>query len=58
MSPSMRTQCKRCKLALDDEGFAFICSYGYTFCAAGMDHSAPNCGGELVARLERRPKRS
>ena len=39
-------------LALDDESFAFICSYERTDCATGMDQSVPNCGGELVARLQ------
>jgi hypothetical protein len=53
----MRTQSERCKLALDDEGEAFICSYECTFCAAGVDHVCPNRGGELVARPKRRPRR-
>jgi hypothetical protein len=56
----MRSECERCKTALADEGDAFICSYECTFCtscAAEMDHICPNCGGELVARPKRQPKR-
>ena len=54
----MRNECERCGAALEDRGIAFICSYECTFCAAcapAMDHTCPNCGGELVAR-PRRPK--
>lgn len=60
MSLEMRHECERCEVALDDEGDAFICSYECTFCtgcATGMGHVCPNCGGELVARPKRRPKR-
>jgi hypothetical protein len=60
MSLEMRTGCERCGAALTDEGLAFICNYDCTFCAgcaAEMDLVCPNCGGELVARPRRRPKR-
>jgi hypothetical protein len=60
MSLEMRTECERCGAALADEELAFICSYECTFCArctVEMDHTCPNCGGELVARPRRRPKR-
>ncbi len=57
MSLRRRTQCERCKLALDNEGFAFICSFECTGGVAGRDQSVPNYGGELMARLERRPER-
>ncbi len=45
----MRPECERCGSSLAEDGVAFICSYECTFCAAGMDHLCPNCGGELVA---------
>jgi hypothetical protein len=60
MSLEMRPECERCKTALADEGVAFICSYECTFCAsctAEMYNVCPNCGGELVTRPKRRPKR-
>ncbi len=60
MSLEMRTECERCGATLADEGLAFICSYECTFCVrctTEMDHTCPNCGGELVARPRRRPKR-
>jgi hypothetical protein len=60
MSLEMRPECERCGGSLAEEGVAFICSYECTFCkgcAAGMDHLCPNCGGELVARPRRRPRR-
>ncbi len=56
MSLQMRSECERCDTALEENGIAFICSYECTFCAtcAGtMDHTCPNCGGELVARPRR-----
>jgi uncharacterized protein len=52
----MRGQCERCQAALAADGPARICSYECTFCAgcaAAMDGSCPNCGGELVARPRR-----
>jgi len=55
----MRSGCERCNAALEDDGIAFICSYECTFCAActmAMDHTCPNCGGELVARPRRLPQ--
>jgi uncharacterized protein len=59
VSLEMRTGCERCGAALADDGPAFICSYECTFCAScadGMEHSCPNCAGELVARPRRRPE--
>ncbi len=52
----MRAECERCGGALAPEGVAVICSYECTFCAAcdaELDHTCPNCGGELVARPRR-----
>lgn len=52
----MRAQCERCQAALPVAGPARICSYECTFCAgcaAAMDGTCPNCGGELVARPRR-----
>ena len=60
MSLEMRHECERCGGVLDHEGDAFICSYECTFCAGcatGMSHVCPNCGGELVRRPKRRPRR-
>jgi hypothetical protein len=56
----MRPECERCGSSLAEDGAAFICSYECTFCkgcTAEMDHLCPNCGGELVARPRRKPKR-
>ncbi len=53
MSLQMRSECERCDTGLEENGIAFICSYECTFCATcagAMDHTCPNCGGELVAR--------
>jgi hypothetical protein len=61
MSLEMRSECERCRTALTAEGIAFICSYECTFCAsctAEMEHTCPNCGGELVARPRRGSKRT
>jgi uncharacterized protein len=55
----MRSECERCGAVLEASGLAFICSYECTFCAActvEMDHTCPNCGGELVARPRRLPE--
>ena len=59
MSLEMRKECERCGTALVDRGVAFICSYECTFCArcaAEMDLTCPNCGGELVERPKRSPQ--
>jgi hypothetical protein len=56
MSLEMRRKCERCGAALGDGDLAFICSYECTFCAhcaSDMEHTCPNCGGELVARPRR-----
>ena len=57
MGLEMRDGCERCGTPLTDGGPAFICSYECTFCAScaeEMDLVCPNCGGELVARPQRR----
>lgn len=57
MSLEMRSICEKCSVALSPDGEAAICSYECTFCvscAAAMQHTCPNCGGELVARPKRR----
>jgi len=56
MALELRAQCERCAQPLPADGDARICSYECTFCrecAAAMDETCPNCGGELV----RRPRR-
>ncbi|MCP4330893.1 MAG: DUF1272 domain-containing protein [Alphaproteobacteria bacterium] len=57
MALEMRAQCEKCETALPQDGAATICSYECTFCpgcAAAMDQTCPNCGGELVARPKRK----
>ena len=57
MALEMRTTCEKCGRSLAPDGAAFICSYECTFCpscSATMEHSCPNCGGELVARPRRK----
>ena len=52
----MRGTCERCDASLLPDGPATICSFECTFCpgcAAAMDHTCPNCGGELVTRPRR-----
>jgi uncharacterized protein len=54
----MRSSCERCGAAVAPEGDAAICSHECTFCldcAQAMDHTCPNCGGELVRRPRRLP---
>ncbi|HEY3182362.1 MAG TPA: DUF1272 domain-containing protein [Gaiellaceae bacterium] len=58
MALEMRTACERCGAMLGPDAPAAICSYECTFCepcAAAMDQTCPNCGGELVARPRRSP---
>lgn len=53
----MKPACEDCSAPLGDDGEAFICSFECTFCgdcAARMDATCPNCGGELVVRPRRR----
>jgi len=57
MALEMRTTCGKCGRNLAPDGAAFICSYECTFCpscSAAMQHSCPNCGGELLARPRRK----
>lgn len=59
MALEMKTACMKCKGVLEDPGEAWICSYECTFCTpctTDMDHTCPNCGGELVRRPKRRPR--
>jgi hypothetical protein len=61
MALEMRTECERCKTGLSQDGTALICSYECTFCedcAAGMDLVCPNCGGELLRRPRRLPRKA
>jgi hypothetical protein len=56
MSLEMRAECERCGASLQPDGDAVICSYECTFCAGcgeTMEHTCPNCGGELVPRPRR-----
>lgn len=59
MALEMKTACMQCEAALEDMGEAWICSYECSFCTpctTAMEHSCPNCGGELVRRPRRRPR--
>jgi hypothetical protein len=52
----MRENCERCGEALSPDGTAMICSFECTFCATcaeALEHTCPNCRGELVARPRR-----
>lgn len=52
----MKARCERCQAPLTPDGPATICSFECTFCptcAADMQHTCPNCGGELVPRPKR-----
>ncbi len=52
----MRDRCERCEQALAVDANATICSYECTFCVAcaqQLDHTCPNCSGELVTRPRR-----
>ena len=60
MALEMRTQCEKCQAPLEMMAAAFICSYECTFCpacTAAMQSTCPNCGGELLARPRRKPKK-
>jgi len=57
MGLEMRPICEKCQAGLAPDGEAYICSYECTFCgpcSEGMDHTCPNCGGELVRRPRRK----
>ncbi|MEM7049352.1 MAG: DUF1272 domain-containing protein [Acidobacteriota bacterium] len=47
--------CELCPTPLTEEGLAFVCWLGCTFCGtcAEPDRRCPNCGGELVLRPRR-----
>ena len=60
MALEMKTGCMKCEGALEDMGEAWICSYECTFCTpctTEMEHTCPNCGGELLRRPRRRPRK-
>jgi len=53
MALELRTACERCGAALARDSPAEICTFECTFCpscAAALDHTCPNCAGELVPR--------
>jgi hypothetical protein len=53
----MRDKCEKCEAPLaNDAANARICSFECTFCAscaAEMNDTCPNCGGNLVERPRR-----
>jgi len=53
----MRATCERCEAPLAVDGTAVIGSFECTFCVdcadGPLDHTCPNCGGELVTRPRR-----
>ena len=59
MALEMKSACMKCESVLSADGEAYICSYECTFCSdctAAMDHTCPNCGGELLRRPRRAKK--
>ena len=61
MPLEMREICERCQSPLPkDSEAAHICSYECTFCTActeTMGTRCPNCGGELLRRQRRLPRK-
>jgi hypothetical protein len=58
MSLDLRPICEKCTAPTPQDQFAHICSFECTFCPAcaiGMNHTCPNCQGELVRRPRRMP---
>jgi hypothetical protein len=56
MALEMKPACMKCEAALAMDCEAYICSYECTFCGdctGTMDHTCPNCGGELLPRPRR-----
>jgi len=52
----MKSKCEKCSAALALTGSAYICSFECTFCEGcsdSMQHSCPNCEGELLKRPTR-----
>jgi len=52
----MKSKCEKCHDVLAQTGAAYICSFECTFCgdcAASMQHTCPNCDGELLKRPTR-----
>lgn len=57
MALEFKTSCEKCKVALNMQSEACICSYECTFCiscANEMENICPNCKGELVKRPKRK----
>ena len=53
MALEMKPACEKCGTALARGDEAYICTYECTFCPTctqAMDHTCPNCSGELVRR--------
>lgn len=60
MALEMKSACMKCDAPLDDMGEAHICSYECTFCSpctTDMSRICPNCGGELMPRPRRQPRK-
>ncbi len=60
MALEMKTACMTCDGTLEDMGKAWICSYECAFCTpctTAMRQTCPNCGGELLRRPRRRPRK-
>lgn len=60
MALEMKTGCMKCEAGLEDMGEAWICSYECTFCTpctTEMNQTCPNCGGELLRRPRRQPRK-
>lgn len=58
MALEMKPGCEKCGAAIAAADRAFICSFECTFCAKCtelMQHTCPNCSGELVRRPRRKP---
>ena len=56
MALEMKVACEKCGRDLAENGDAMICSYECTWCRScgeQMDHTCPNCGGELQTRPRR-----
>ena len=60
MALEMKNACMKCDTALENMGEAWICSYECSFCTpctTEMKQICPNCGGELLRRPRRRPRK-
>lgn len=60
MALEMKAACMKCEAPLGHMDEAHICSYECTFCptcTTEMEATCLNCGGELLRRPRRRPKK-